>query len=271
MSSMTPAQLLTAWEDAYLAQCQAARIGRYFKGTVHNLNGVVQAFSMQSELFALMFAKADRLLGEALDSVENDDARDKITQTLELLQKRRKTLGQVDEKVLLSQEILKNTVDFSQVSGEASSLTLNMLIDNMIVFFHSHMFFKHKVQKDIVVDAAIHVGEQAFAISVILCNLIENSILALEENHGQEARFALRCFVRDENIIIEVKDNGVGVPEHIQETLFNEFVSATPGHQGLGLYQAQKMVDAMGGEISNTCLANPTIFTVTLPLHIGKA
>ena len=271
MSSMTPAQLLTAWEDAYLAQCQTARIGRFFKGTIHNLNGVVQAFSMQSELFALMFTKADRLLGEALDSVENDDARDKITQTMELLQKRWKTLEQVEEKVLLSQEILKNTVDVRQVSGELSSLTLNNLIDNVVAFFHSHMFFKHKVQKNIVVDAEILVGDKASAISVVLCNLVENSILAMEENHGQEACFALRCFVRDESIIIEIEDNGVGVPEHIHESLFYEFVSATPGHQGLGLYQAQKMIDGMGGEINQTCSANPTLFTVTLPVHMGKA
>ncbi len=268
---MSPAELLTAWEDAYLAQCQTARVGRFFKGTIHNLNGVVQAFSMQSELFAMMFVKADRLLTEALDCVDNDVARDKITQTIELLQKRQKTLVQVEEKVLLSQEILKNTVDLNLSSVETGSVTLSPLINNVVSFFQSNMFFKHKVQKNIVVEAEVPFGEKAFGLSVVLANLVENSMEAMEKNIGHEACFALRCFMRDDKVVIEVEDNGVGVPVQLQDTIFQEFVSATPGHHGLGLYLAKKIVTDMGGEIEITGLANPTLFTVILPKNQARA
>ncbi len=271
MSSMSPEELLTAWEDAYLGQCQTARVGRFFKGTIHNLNGVVQAFSMQSELFAMMFAKADRLLVEALEGVENEAGRAKISQTLALLQKRQKTLGQVEEKIILSQEILKNTADISQVSAEGSSLTLHTLINNIVTFFQSHMFFKHKVHKHIDVEVETLLGEKAFALSVVFANLVENSIQALEQGPQGEPRFSLRCFTRNDWIIVEVEDNGVGVPEHLRQSLFQEFVSSPPGHQGLGLYQAQKMMSEMGGEIKVTGLANPTVFTVSLPPNLAKA
>ncbi len=271
MAAMSPAELISAWEDAYLAQGQTARVGRLFKGTIHNLNGVVQAFSMQSELFAMMFAKADTLLAEALESVQDDTARLKIAQTRELLQKRQRTLGQVEEKILRSQELLGGNDAVSQVSFEGSFVTTNSLITNIMSFFESHMFFKHKVQKKIAVDADISVGPHAFALSVVLANLVENSIQAMELNSGMEGFFALRCYAKDDKVLIEVEDNGIGVPEYIQESLFHEFVSATSGHHGLGLYQAKKILIDMGGEIKISSFENPTLFTVTLPMNLEKA
>jgi signal transduction histidine kinase len=271
MAAMSPVQLVKSWEDAYLAQCQTARVGRLFKGTIHNLNGVVQAFSMQSELFAMMFAKADSLLGEALETVYDENGRDKITQVRELLQKRHKTLEQVEEKILLSQEILKNNEDISQVSGEGCSVSLNSLVSNVVNFFHSHMFFKHKVKKNLSMGIDLFLGEKAFALGVVLANLVENSIQAMEQCPDREACFALRSYGRDDRVIVEVEDNGTGVPEHICESLFQEFVSATSGHQGLGLYQVKKLLTEMGGAIILTSHANPTLFTISLPANVEKA
>jgi signal transduction histidine kinase len=269
MAVMNNAELHTAWEDAYLAQCQEARVGRLFKGTIHNLNGVVQAFSMQSELFAMMFTEADLLLEEALARVEDEDARQKIIETRELLQKRQKILGQVEEKIQLSKEILKINEDISHAAGEGG-VTLRALINNVITFFQAHMFFKHKVHKNITLEADFPVGKHAPALSVILANLVENSIQGMEGNPGQDAVFALRCFDRADRAVIEIEDNGIGVPEQMQEDLFQEFISATPGHPGLGLYQAKKLVTAMGGEIEITRPANPTVFTISLPLNLEK-
>jgi signal transduction histidine kinase len=271
MADMSPAELLTAWEDAYLAQCQTARVGRLFKGTIHNLNGVIQAFSMQSELFAMMFTKVDQLLAEALDSVQDEHGREKISQARQLLQKRQRTLGQVEEKILLSQEILKNNDDLSQLPGEGSSVTLHSLVNNIVSFFHSQMFFKHKVEKNVSVEVELALGAKAFALAVIVANLVENSIEAMEHNPEDKACFALRCFQRDDTVIIEVEDNGIGVPEELQESLFQQFVSATPGHQGLGLYQARKLVAELGGTIELSGPRKPTIFTVSLPKNLGEA
>lgn len=271
MADMIPAELLKAWEDAYLAQLQTARVGTLFRGTIHNLNGILQAFSMQSELFAMMFSKADTLLGEALNSAPEDNVQDKIVQTRELLQKRANTLRQVDEKISLSQEIMKSNVDISNVPDDGSAVTFHSLINDVVTFFNSHMFFKHKVKKDIRVDAELQIGESSYALSMALANLVENSIAAMEQNHDVEALFALRCFARDEKIIIEVEDNGVGVPPHIHETLFQEFVSATPGRPGLGLYLARKMIADLGGEIEIVGLANPTVFEISMPMGQEKA
>ena len=270
MAAKNPKDLLKAWESAYLDQCQTARVGRLFRGTIHNLNGIVQAFSMQSELFAMMFVKTDRLLDEALNEIQDSTVRDKIIQVREIMQKRQRTLNQVEEKILLSQDILKNNDDIRHNYNEGSSATLQSVINNVVSFFNSHMFFKHKVKKDVRVEADLSLGDKAFAVSVILANILENSIQAMEQNQDEEGFFALRAFIGDDKAIIEIEDNGVGISEEIREKVFEEFVSATSVHHGLGLYQSKKLVGDMGGEIAITSSAHPTILTIQLPVNLGK-
>lgn len=270
MSTKSPAELMTAWEDAYLSQCHTARVGRLFKGTIHNLNGVIQAFSMQAELFALMFVKADRLLGEALEAGADEAGRDRIIQVRELLQKRQKNLEQVEEKILLSQEMLRNNEDLSQMTGDGCSVSLNGLLDNVLSFFHSHMFFKHKVRKDVRRDVEVCLGARSSAVAFALATLVENSIEALLLNTGHEACFGLRSLGRDGSIVIEVEDNGVGVPESLRQSLFQEFVTDKEGHAGVGLYQARKLLAGIGGQLVLSSPADPTLFTITLPTQAEK-
>ncbi len=270
MAAMNPDELLTAWENAYLDQCQTARVGSLFRGTIHNLNGIVQAFSMQSELFAMMFVKTDRLLDEALNEVQDSTVRDKILQVREIMQKRQRTLEQVEEKILLSQDILKNNDDIRHNYNEGSSATLQSIVDNVVSFFNSHMFFKHKVKKEVSVNADLSLGDKAFAMSVVLANVVENSIQAMEQNVDEEARFVIRAGMRDDTVLIEIEDNGIGIPEEIREKVFEEFTTATANHHGLGLYQAKKLVGEMGGEIEITSPVFFFFFFFFFPVGLGK-
>ncbi len=265
MVAMTPEQLLAAWEDAYLAQSQNARIGRLFKGTIHNLNGIIQVFSMQSELFDMMFASADELLDEALSLCGEDAAQEKIGQTRALLHKRHQTLAQVEEKIVHAQQILKNNDEFFVSTSEGGLVSLQSLVDNVVSFFTSQMFFKHKVEKDVRVDADLSIGRHGLALTIALANLIENSIEAMERHTAQSGFFALRCFLQDNRLIMEVEDNGVGVPESIQADLFQPFVAAGPGHAGLGLYLARRVLADLGATVAMSRASQPTIFTITLP------
>ncbi len=72
---------------------------------------------------------------------------------------------------------------------------------------------------------------------------------------------------------VEVSDNGVGIPEYLQDKLFNKFVqmenrkNATQKGTGLGLFIAKGIVDAHGGSIwveSNKPKGSKFIFTLPL-------
>ena len=51
-----------AWEEAFVAYGLDAAVGRRFRGLTHNLNGVAQAFSMQTELLGMFFSRAGEIL-----------------------------------------------------------------------------------------------------------------------------------------------------------------------------------------------------------------
>ena len=57
-------QNVDLWESAYAEQMHDAALGKLFRGIVHNLNGLLQAFSMQAELLELMFQQAEQFFGQ---------------------------------------------------------------------------------------------------------------------------------------------------------------------------------------------------------------
>jgi signal transduction histidine kinase len=69
------------------------------------------------------------------------------------------------------------------------------------------------------------------------------------------------------NTVLEVSDDGIGVPEEVKDKVFEDFFS-TKGNEGtgLGLLVARKIVEEHGGNITFTSEPNRgTTFGVVLP------
>lgn len=70
---------------------------------------------------------------------------------------------------------------------------------------------------------------------------------------------------------IQFEDNGPGVPEHLQETLFYPFVTGRAEGTGLGLAIAQDLVSRHGGLIEFESRPGRTVFTLLLPFNSNDA
>ncbi|NJM31372.1 MAG: ATP-binding protein [Rhizobiales bacterium] len=72
--------------------------------------------------------------------------------------------------------------------------------------------------------------------------------------------------------LIEVADNGPGIPEQVRSKLFEAFQSAArPGGTGLGLAIAAELVQAHGGAIElRDTGANGTVFAISIPDRIAE-
>ncbi|HEY7445320.1 MAG TPA: ATP-binding protein [Vicinamibacterales bacterium] len=85
---------------------------------------------------------------------------------------------------------------------------------------------------------------------------------SLEEDHGQsDPPRPLRT------VVIDVIDDGPGVPRELRDRIFNAFFTTKPQGSGLGLAIVRKIVDAHDGSIDLTSSpGRGTRFTITLPV-----
>jgi PAS domain S-box-containing protein len=103
----------------------------------------------------------------------------------------------------------------------------------------------------------------------VLLNLVANALEAMPE--GARVTNELRVVVRPSafgGAIVEVSDNGVGIPaEHCPRLFDPFFTTKAPGlGTGLGLSITQRLVSEMGGELSfESVVKRGSTFRVTLP------
>lgn len=100
---------------------------------------------------------------------------------------------------------------------------------------------------------------------LVMRNLITN---AAKHNDRPSGQITIRAFQRDHSVVIEVEDNGPGVPEKQQARIFEPFcrLTAVEG-TGLGLAFVKKTVEGWGGEINlRAAPVRGCVFEVSLPL-----
>jgi signal transduction histidine kinase len=107
------------------------------------------------------------------------------------------------------------------------------------------------------------------AVSGALLNLLQNAF----KYTGDDKQIRLRARVDGEQVVLEVADNGMGIPRRELRKIFDHFYRAdnlltrqTEG-SGLGLAIAQRIVKAHGGRISvDSTVGQGSTFRIHLPI-----
>jgi signal transduction histidine kinase len=101
--------------------------------------------------------------------------------------------------------------------------------------------------------------------------VIENLILNALRHTSAGGRVQVRAFLGHVHAIIEVSDNGAGIPADVLPNIFDRFVkSADSGGSGLGLAIARRLVERHGGTVAaSSQIGQGTTIRVTLPVKAG--
>jgi signal transduction histidine kinase len=112
----------------------------------------------------------------------------------------------------------------------------------------------------------------ASRIGQIVRNLVENAYKYTPDR----TRVAVTARAVDQGIVIEVADDGQGIPPEMRDQLFEAFsrIEETAAGQegvGLGLYVVSQVVAAMEGRIDLASSSRGTTFTIYVPCHHSPA
>ena len=119
-------------------------------------------------------------------------------------------------------------------------------------------------------DEEVHILGIRDNIKQIFLNLVDNGIKYTPENGRIQV---IQYYDKDkQNIILEFKDNGIGIPKEYLNRIFERFYrvdkarSRDIGGTGLGLAITKHMVKSLGGNIEvNSILGVGSDFIVTIP------
>jgi signal transduction histidine kinase len=109
------------------------------------------------------------------------------------------------------------------------------------------------------------IWSSAGELNQVWTNLIDNAIDAVEGN----GNIKVRTSRENDRIIVEVVDDGSGIPEEIHSRIFDPFFTTKEIGEGtgLGLDIVRRIVAGHGGEITFHSEPGETRFTVLLPVN----
>jgi signal transduction histidine kinase len=114
-----------------------------------------------------------------------------------------------------------------------------------------------------VENSAEKISTDPHYINRIMFNLINNAVQAMP-NGG---KLTVHAFRDRKDLVMTVKDTGVGIPKEIQGKMFTAMFTTKAKGQGFGLPVVKRMTEALGGTVTfESEEGKGTTFTVHLPL-----
>jgi PAS domain S-box-containing protein len=188
------------------------------------------------------------------------------TKDVELIQ----YFNMIDESVHKMDQLLIDLVKIVNVSqGKLSTdeINFNTIIDEIVASLGYRTEFSEVVFKRHISEDFVFKTDRRLLYS-IMQNLIDNALKYRSLRKGIESVIIINVSTHEHLARIGITDNGMGIPEKIQDKVFDMFYRGTTEAQGtgLGLYIVKTTVEKLGGKISLNSLPDKgTCFNISIP------
>jgi len=172
---------------------------------------------------------------------------------------------------MLVDKVLRNTVlDKGELKLKPEPMDLNEMVKSSLSHFDLQVRKRggniktdlNQEIPDVYVDP-VHIGN-------VISNLIDNAI----KYSSEKPRLNISTYQKESNVILEVKDQGIGISMDNQKNIFGKFFRVPTGNIhnvkgfGLGLSYVKSVIEKTGGEVSvKSELKKGSTFVIKIPLN----
>ena len=156
----------------------------------------------------------------------------------------KETIGAIEENIGYINKIVSDLQDFAKpLNPMLEESNLEGIIHDLLL--HNELPANIRVTSEVCSDAKIVMADSAY-LKRILGNLVSNAVQAMP-NGG---KLTVDVSREVDDIVISVKDSGVGVPEDVRFRLFQPLFTTKSKGQGFGLAVVKRMVEALNGSVT---------------------
>ncbi|MDR0751952.1 MAG: GHKL domain-containing protein [Christensenellaceae bacterium] len=166
----------------------------------------------------------------------------------------RKFLDIINKEALRMKTLISDMLKISELETHVLSndieFDLSSVVDKLVELYKTRVSIKRIEIKTSLINAYIYADPEKIA--TLLSNLIDNSIKYT--NDGGLIEIILK--ISNDNVVMSVKDNGIGIPEIYLNRVFERFFrvdkgrSRREGGTGLGLSIVKHIADRYNAQIS---------------------
>jgi signal transduction histidine kinase len=177
-----------------------------------------------------------------------------------------KWLDMIDVCAEQASEIFDDFLDFIRETPlDPKPVSVTQLIKDGIELANNRSEIKDIDLTQDIEEGLLVLGDNSKLKRVIM-NLVSNAVEVLNNKKVKDPQIHITAHRLNNKVIIQVKDNGPGIPDSIKDTLFDAFITTEKSNgTGLGLAIVKQFIIAHNGSITveNN---HGAIFTILLPI-----
>lgn len=167
-------------------------------------------------------------------------------------------------------EIVKALKTYSYMDqAPVQSVDVRKELDNTLIILHNKLKRGVTVVREYAKDLPV-IEAYASELNQVWTNIIDNAIDAM----AGEGKLIVRARQEDPWLVVEIEDDGPGVPEELQSQIFDPFFTTKGPRDGTGLglnISRNLVVQKHRGQISVLSKPGSTCFSVRLPMDFSPA
>ncbi len=259
---------LRAAQEQLVQQEKLASLGQLTAGIAHEIKNPLNFVNNFSDLSIEMIQEVRE---ELIEIKVNNEEINSILDDIDA------NLRKIYQHGTRADGIVKSMLQHSRGgSGVMEPVELNPIVKEYVnLAFHGMRASKNPINVDIDVQLDETVGKFPLIVedfSRVVLNLCNNAFDAMRDklktaSKEYKAKLTIRTKVIDGKIVLDIEDNGPGIPDDLKDKIMQPFFTTKKGKDGtgLGLSITNDIIKAHGGELNVTSSNNEgTKFSIQL-------